>query len=472
MKHGVVFIAVAVVANAAFATAARPSIVNGSKWNCNYDEAKIAPYALEDPLTFIDGRKVNTAVEWRKRRAEILGIFAKEMYGLPPPAPEEVITETLEQGVTLGGFAIRRQIRMWFKKDRSGPYLDWLMLIPRHEKKPVPVIMGLNYRGNHELIADKEVIVPDNAWIKNDVGAGITEHRPVESARGRKCSANERSVFPADMILARGYALMTACYGQVAPDPVWCDRVLADRPEPRAFTGVFSLWGHDPKQSDGTGTLGAWAWALSRGLDLVERTEEVDARKCVVSGYSRLAKAALLAAARDERFAVCVPVQCGAGGVQLLKRDFGETVAIICRQFPHWFCPAYQKYADNEENMPFDQHLLLATIAPRPLLVLGFDERWYDTKGEWLSCRSASPVWDFLGVPGLPDVPFPADYCKSCVGTHLAYIRRTERHGISAYDWTWMMDFADRYFEADGRRGGDEGSELIDIGTPSEARQN
>ena len=101
MKHGVVFIAVAVVANAAFATAARPSIVNGSKWNCNYDEAKIAPYALEDPLTFLDGRKVNTAVEWRKRRAEILGIFAKEMYGLPPPAPEEVITETLEQGVTL-----------------------------------------------------------------------------------------------------------------------------------------------------------------------------------------------------------------------------------------------------------------------------------------------------------------------------------------------------------------------------------
>lgn len=94
--------------------------------------------------------------------------------------------------------------------------------------------------------------------------------------------------------------------------------------------------------------------------------------------------------------------------------------------------------------LTFDQHLLLATIAPRALLVQGYDKPWFDTRGEYLACRAASPAWEFLGQPGLPDVPFPDDYETSCIGKRLGYVRRTEGHGHSAHDWTWLMEFADK----------------------------
>lgn len=420
----------------------------------NYDESKVAPYTLEDPLSFADGRKLRGPEEWSARRQEILGIFAREMYGQPPPEPEAIVTEQTEEGVTLGGFAVRRQMRMWFKNDRSGPHVDWLIVFPRYAKKPVPVLMGLNYRGNHEILSDKEIPVPTDAWVKNNSEAFVTDHRPSEKTRGLKCDDNQRSIVPAAMVIARGYALMTACYGQVSPDPYCEEKDPRYFQIPFAFTGVFDLWPKPaPGQEDYTASLGAWAWALSRGLDLAERIPEIDAKRCLATGYSRLAKAALLATARDERFAACVPVQCGAGGVQLLKRDFGENVTIVNEGFRHWMCGAYRKWAGHELEMPFDQHLLVASIAPRPLLVLGFDEPWYDTKGEWLSCKAASPAWEFLGKPGLPDVEFPATYDTSCIGPVLGYARRTEKHGMSPYDWTWLLDFADRNLRESNFRG-------------------
>ena len=91
-----------------------------------------------------------------------------------------------------------------------------------------------------------------------------------------------------------------------------------------------------------------------------------------------------------------------------------------------------------------DQHLLVAAIAPRPLLVQGFNSGWFDAKGEWLSCRAASPVWEFLGKEGLPKGDFPDNYDLSCVGSSFGYVRRGGQHGLAGYDWLWMLDFADK----------------------------
>jgi len=116
-------------------------------------------------------------------------------------------------------------------------------------------------------------------------------------------------------------------------------------------------------------------------------------KNSIVTGCSRLGKAALLAAARDERFAVCVPVQCGGGGATLAKRDFGENISTEIRMFRHWYCKAYDKYAVNPAKLlTFDQHLLLAAVAPRKLLIAGFDNPWFDTEGEYLACKAASPA--------------------------------------------------------------------------------
>jgi len=423
----------------------------------NYDEAKVAPYVLEDPLEFADGRKLKDVSEWPTRRREILEIFAKEMYGQPPPEPEAVITELVEEGPTLAGSAIRRQYRMWFRPDKSGHYIDWLLVLPNrlHGQFPVmengrvkcenaakaPVILTLNYRGNHEMLTDKEVLVADNAWLWRIEDGKAVGGKPLEENRGKSRRTDWRYTLPIESICARGYAFLTACYGQISPDA----EVKLGFDEAFCYTGVFSLWPkRDESRDDNTTALGAWAWALSRGIDLAERIPELDAKKSVVTGCSRLGKAALLAAARDERFAVCVPVQTGGGGCPLAKRDFGENVSTEMKSFPHWYCKAYGKYIDNELAMKFDQHLLLAAIAPRALLVEGFNQGWFDTKGEYLACRAASPAWEFLGLDGLPKGDFPADYDTSLMGSRLGYVRRGGEHGQSGYEWNWLLDFADK----------------------------
>jgi len=402
--------------------------LNLSAQEVNYDESKIAPYTLEDPLTFVSGKTVDTPEDWQARRAEILDIFQREMYGqFPQPLP--VFTEIIDEGVTLAGYAVRRQIRMWFDREKKGQSIDWLLLLPTHVKTPVPAIISLNYSGNHSIIRDVEVTLDESMFASEGV-----------AVRERGAGYNENTVYPVEMILARGYAFVTACYRDISPDPA----KPADQ-EARAYTGIFELWGpRDPSRTDNPTSLGAWAWALCRGLDMMEAVPEIDAARVMVTGCSRLAKAALVAGAFDQRFAVVAPIQTGGGGIPLAKRNYGENVTTMNRSFTHWYCRAYGKYAGHEDQMPFDQHLLAASIAPRALIVGGFNEGWFDTKGEFLALQAASPVWEKLCGAGLPKVSWPDNYDRSAIGERLGYYRRENKHGISAIDWTYMLDFADR----------------------------
>lgn len=376
---------------------------NKIRFTYNADEGKVGPYTLEDPLCFADGRPVRTGAEWRERRFEILSLFQREMYGrMPEPSP--VYLDSLDGGPTLADFGVRKQVRMWFREDRTGPKIDWLILYPADAKGPVPAIITLNFYGNQTI---------------------------------RDGSGDLMSDWPLDVILARGFAFVTACYGDVSPDPD--DIELQDS---QSWGGVFELW-PDSGRPDGPRAIGAWAWALMRGLDMLSADPRIDASKVVVTGSSRLGKAALLAGAFDERFAAVVANQTGGGGVPLAKRDFGEHVRSESVRFRHWFSPAYAKYAGCEAaTMPFDQHLLVACIAPRPLLVEGFDNPWFDTRGEFLCLQAASPVWEFLGAPGLPAVNWPDDYDTSAIGERLGYVRRPRGHGFAAIDWLWLLDFA------------------------------
>ena len=246
----------------------------------NYDEAAVPPFDVPELLRFADGRPV-AAADWPARRREMLDVLAAEMYGREPPSPEAFEWEVVEEGPTFGGLGIRRQCRVWFRADRTGPHLDWLVLLPnRHAgvepqvrggrvvcENPgkVPVVLFLNYHGNHALLDDPEVVLPDDAWIH--VGEsrrdGTFALRPEMRAFDRRTC--DRRTFPAEWLLARGFAVASCCYGQVSPDV----EVGHGDPLGLAWTGVFGLWGpHDPADESATTALGAWAWALSRGLDL------------------------------------------------------------------------------------------------------------------------------------------------------------------------------------------------------------
>lgn len=384
----------------------------------NYNESKSYKGELPDILTMTDGTKV-TAENWEERRAEILDIFQKGMYGPIPAKPEGMSCEIIEEGTTLAGFGIRRQVRMWFTPDRTGPYADWLIVLPAKVKGPIPAVMLLNYFGNHTILDDSQITVTPNPISINNLIGGTGEYAG-EETRGYFAKNKWRSTYPVDMLLARGYAFITAAYGDFFPD----DPAASDR-EHKA--------------------LATWGWALMRGMDMLETTiPEIDTKKVVVAGSSRLGKAALIAGAYDERFPVIVLNQTGGGGVPLAKHYYGENIASEMAQFPHWYCKEYGKYTYKEEELPFDQHMIISCIAPRALLVQGFDDPWFDADGEFLSMSAAQSVWKILGRGGLGSDNMPSDYDTSAIGEHLGYVRRDLDHGIAIIDWKWMLDFADK----------------------------
>ncbi|MBR0531943.1 MAG: hypothetical protein IJJ96_04980, partial [Bacteroidales bacterium] len=238
-----------------------------SAQNVNYDEAAVAPYELQDPLVLSNGKKVSKR-QWPQRRQEILELFQHEMYGVLPPKGDGIVTETIEEGPTLYGQGTRRQVRMWFRKDKTGPKVDWLIVTPNNVQGPVPVVLLYNYAGNHVVLPDGEILV-SNAWFSGLLGE--KDHKASADDRGKYNRDGEKSVYPVGTLAARGYATVTACYNEVSPDPnmnLMIDGVRMQ--DGFAYTGVFDLWGpRDPSRDDNTTSLMAWAWVLMRAMDMI-----------------------------------------------------------------------------------------------------------------------------------------------------------------------------------------------------------
>jgi len=399
----------------------------------NYDEDKIPAFTLPNPLVFESGAPVAAPADWPRRRAEILRLLQDQMYGRMPERPAILRFVPRETGPAFGGKAVRKQVRIWFAVEDRGPFIDVLLYLPKSDK-PAPAFVGLNFNGNHTVHADPAIFLTES-WVREKTLTGREVVNRGNRATDESRGANNEA-WQAEFLIERGYALATAYCGDIDPDF-----------DDGFKNGVHALVPEAaPRPGNAWGTICAWSWGLSRIMDYLQTETAIDARKVAVMGHSRLGKTALWAGAMDERFALVISNNSGCGGGALSKRAFGETVARITASFPHWFCANFNRYANNEQALPFDQHFLLACVAPRGLYVASAEEdRWADPKGEFLSLLHAASVYAFLDAGTLPVKEMPA-VNQPVSGLLLGYHCRSGKHDVLRYDWERYVDFADRIF--------------------------
>jgi hypothetical protein len=391
-----------------------------------FHEDKVPPYILPDPLVALDGTKIANAEQWRSlRRPEILELFRTHVYGRATAYPGKPEFKLLESSNTaLNGMATRKQVSVLLA---DGLSMEILIYLPNNAKKPVPVFTALNFQGNHSIHTDPAIRLSDK-WMRSS-GKGVVNNRAKEEARGAA-----QSRWPVEKILARGFGVATIYYGDIDPD--------FDDGFKNGVHGCFD----GERTGDSWASVGAWAWGLSRAMDYFETDRDINEKQVAVMGHSRLGKTSLWAGAQDERFAIVVSNSSGCGGAALSRRRFGESVERINTSFPHWFCGNFKNFNGRESELPVDQHMLIALIAPRPVYVASADEDlWADPRGEFLSALHADPVYRMLGTDGLPAKEMPA-LNQSVQGT-IGYHVRAGKHDVTDFDWETYMDFAERHFQ-------------------------
>lgn len=399
----------------------------------NYDESKVPQYILPDPLTMENGGKVTNEKQWiEQRRPEILGLFETHIYGKSPERPKDLHFEVLsENRYAINNMATRKEIAVYFT-DSEEHYMTILMYLPNKRTEAVPLFFGLNFKGNHTVNDDPDITESVTRMKPREEGG--SEIYPGAFKRGVASSR-----WPVEMLIANGYGLATIYRGDIDPD--------YDDGFQNGIHPLFYQEGQTQPKADEWGTLAAWAWGLSCAMDYFETDEDIDAGKVAVLGHSRHGKTALWAGAIDERFAMIISNDSGCGGAALSRRKYGETVGNINQIFPHWFCENFKQYGDHEDQLPVDQHQLIALMAPRPVYIASaIDDRWADPKGEFLSGVYATPVYELFGLTGISSNEIPA-IDQPIIDGHIGYHVRSGDHDITLYDWLQFVKFADKYFK-------------------------
>lgn len=377
--------------------------LHAQKRETNYDEAKVPAYELPDPLQFDDGREVRNARQWeKKRRPQVLEVFAQEMYGHMPARPEGLHFSTISEETVYAGLGLRKVVRIYLDADQAH-WFDVLIHLPKDAAGPVPMFVGLNFKSNDATLDERA----DFRW-------------------------------PYELVLKAGMGVATAWRDSIEPDGK--DSKLAEAEGVCRDGGVRSWYNNDGDW----GAISAWAWGLSRIVDYLETDEAYDTDRLAVIGHSRLGKTALWAGANDLRFDMVISNDSGCCGAAISRRKFGETFAVIDTSFPHWFTREFDKYKGREETFPADQHWLIALAAPRPVYVASATEDlWADPKGEWLAAKAAGPVYALFGMQGLDD-GMPAPDVSDGDG-RIGYHIRSGAHNILAFDWQQYISFMNRH---------------------------
>jgi hypothetical protein len=412
--------------------------------------------AFPDPLVMLDGTRVTTKEQWEtKRKPELKALFQHYMYGRLPPTPRRrSYTELFLDQKALGGKATLSEIKITFEEPSLSHPMHVLFVVPNHVTRP-PVFVGMNFCGNHTLLDDPRIHLPE-VWCRNTC-PGVVNERATDKGRG-----GQQDVWNIDLIIDRGYAL--ACFYSGDVDP--------DTPDMNDGIGpAFYKSGQSTASPDDVATIMLWAWGFHRVVDMVERFGGmVDPQRIAVVGHSRNGKTALLAGAFDERIAVTIPLQSGCGGAAPSRTTDtrAESVRQINTSFPHWFCGNFKlfqdpieprlndqgkavpprredvnRFSEKTNRLPFDQHCLIALCAPRPVLLPNAaDDLWANPSGQLEMLKLATPVYRLLGSQGLADGASPE--VNKLIDSPLGYFIRPGKHAMSRADWDVFLTYCDK----------------------------
>jgi hypothetical protein len=177
-------------------------------------------------------------------------------------------------------------------------------------------------------------------------------------------------------------------------------------------------------------------------MDYLETDKAVDAKRVAIMGISRLGKTVMWAGAHDTRIAMVIASCSGEGGAALSRRNYGETIAHLTAptRYPYQFCANYAKYAKNVDQFPVDANMLVALMAPRPVLLqTGNQDFWSDPKGEFLAAVSAGPVYHLFGKQGLETDQWPA--AGTPIFHDIGYFMHDGGHGTIPSDWDIFLQY-------------------------------
>ena len=335
-----------------------------------------------------------TAETWPSRRKELLKILSEHVYGVTPDFHTELYSyiETRDENA-YGGAAVQEWIRLSFQTPAGMYSFPFQLLLPKKEG-PFPAFVHISFQQK--------------------------EQRAIGTA-----GASEQ--IPAEEILEAGYAVANLFY----------EHVTSDTP---AMDGL--AWAYPMEGAAHWGKIGMWAFAASRVLDYLLTRREIDGSRVAVGGWSRLGKTALWCGAQDERFSAVFSTESGCSGAALQRGKVGENIRAITSRFGYWFCPRYAGYAPKEWEMPFDQHFLLACIAPRPLFIgSAVEDEWADPLSEFLGGAAASAAYRLLGCRGLVSPDARPEPEKMLLEGEVGYYMRLGCHGMSRKDWLAHMRF-------------------------------
>lgn len=327
---------------------------------------------------------------WPLAKKELLNTLCNEEYGFLPPAPIKTTWEEIERNENFcAGKATLKKILIKCLTENGEFTFPIYSAIPNGNFKH-PFFIHISFKEN----------VP-NEYL------------------------------PSEEICDNGFGVLSFWYKDITSDSGDFNNGLAK-----------VIYKEAERSENQCGKIGLWSWAASRVMDYTESLSNLDLSNAAIIGHSRLGKTALLTGALDDRFNYVISNNSGCSGAALARGNAGEKIKDIYETFPYWFCKNYEKYIDNEDNMPFDQHFLLSAIAPRKVYVASAKEDlWADPVSEYLACVAASETYEKLGLKGFvhPDrLPEAGDvFHEGNIGYHL----RAGKHYLSREDWNYYMNY-------------------------------